>query len=109
MKNFALAASDPATIAAGAAFVDKIAAPHQLAALQAMDIKDHLLKQSAVPSVAKGVTSDIAAQPSIASVLTAPSTTRTLAEFMGIKSAAYSNPPPSIGLVLSDLETYKAV
>lgn len=116
MKQFAMAASDPAVIAAGADFVNKAAAPHELAARQAMDIKDHMFKMSvgqrpsssgtAVPGTlllpnAVGAAPVFGAPP-------ADGASRTLADFMGIKSAAYAEPPVSLAVVLSDLETYKA-
>ncbi|KAJ7471248.1 hypothetical protein B0H11DRAFT_1919809 [Mycena galericulata] len=106
MKEYAMAASDPVTIAAGAAYFDKVAAPHLLAARQAMDIKDHM--ERPLKSSSKGIlSSDVSVPGDLQAALAAPSN-HTMGQFMGIKSVAYAEPPVNLGMVLSDLETYKA-
>ncbi|KAJ7490176.1 hypothetical protein B0H11DRAFT_2229098 [Mycena galericulata] len=112
MKRFSAAASDPANLAAGDAFVDRVSAPVDLAARQAMGIKEHMEKLQAA---AKSAPTLVAPAPSTGILTPAAGgalgggAPRTPSDLSKLRSAAYAAPSASVNaFVLSDLENYKA-
>ncbi|KAJ7502480.1 hypothetical protein B0H11DRAFT_2223394 [Mycena galericulata] len=106
--EYAMASSDPVTIAAGAAYYEKISAPHILAIRQAMDIKDHMERPLHRSPNSPALPPNADSLQAVLGGSSGSGVPDTMGQFMGIKSAAYAEAPVSLGVVLSDLETYKA-